>query len=215
MRNDLSGAPSDDHFGRTAGPRATICCCLQATARPEGRRVNADTGTINQLLHLWKFDDDADRRARWAAVPSEVPESHSPDRASPPRPLCRLGAYRFSIHRGLARVLFVNELSRRLCPGSYANIERLGQFERVSARWDGHEECRARPTDGRGLRHDLHSLSFAFLHGRQQGLAMCGRFTNRLTWEEIVRLYRPTIQAPPHNVPPRYKFLPHPIRWMW
>ena len=28
----------------------------------------ADTGTINQLLHLWKFDDDADRRARWAAV---------------------------------------------------------------------------------------------------------------------------------------------------
>jgi hypothetical protein len=26
------------------------------------------TGTINQLLHLWKFDDDADRRAHWAAV---------------------------------------------------------------------------------------------------------------------------------------------------
>ena len=23
----------------------------------------ADTGTINQLLHLWRFDDDADRRA--------------------------------------------------------------------------------------------------------------------------------------------------------
>ena len=22
----------------------------------------ADTGTINQILHLWKFDDDADRR---------------------------------------------------------------------------------------------------------------------------------------------------------
>jgi NIPSNAP len=22
----------------------------------------ADTGTINQLVHLWKFDDDADRR---------------------------------------------------------------------------------------------------------------------------------------------------------
>ena len=29
---------------------------------------HADTGTINQLLHLWKFDDDADRRAHWAAV---------------------------------------------------------------------------------------------------------------------------------------------------
>ena len=28
----------------------------------------ADTGTINQLLHLGKFDDDADRRAHWAAV---------------------------------------------------------------------------------------------------------------------------------------------------
>jgi hypothetical protein len=28
----------------------------------------SDTGTINQLVHLWKFDDDADRRAHWAAV---------------------------------------------------------------------------------------------------------------------------------------------------
>ena len=28
----------------------------------------ADTGTINQLLHLCRFDDDADRRAHWAAV---------------------------------------------------------------------------------------------------------------------------------------------------
>jgi hypothetical protein len=28
----------------------------------------SDTGTINQLLHLWKFDDDADRRAHWVAV---------------------------------------------------------------------------------------------------------------------------------------------------
>jgi hypothetical protein len=28
----------------------------------------ADTGTINQLVHLWKFDDDADRRTHWAAV---------------------------------------------------------------------------------------------------------------------------------------------------
>src|SRR5882724_5056799 len=27
-----------------------------------------DTGTINQLVHLWKFADDADRRAHWAAV---------------------------------------------------------------------------------------------------------------------------------------------------
>src|SRR6185437_9727665 len=28
----------------------------------------ADTGMINQLVHLWKFDDDADRRKHWAAV---------------------------------------------------------------------------------------------------------------------------------------------------
>ncbi len=25
----------------------------------------SDTGTINQLVHLWKFDDDADRRSHW------------------------------------------------------------------------------------------------------------------------------------------------------
>jgi hypothetical protein len=28
----------------------------------------ADTGMINQLVPLWKFDDDADRRAHWAAL---------------------------------------------------------------------------------------------------------------------------------------------------
>jgi hypothetical protein len=28
----------------------------------------SETGTINQLVHLWKFDDDADRRAHWTAV---------------------------------------------------------------------------------------------------------------------------------------------------
>ncbi len=28
----------------------------------------ADTGDLNQLVHLWKFDDDADRRAHWAGV---------------------------------------------------------------------------------------------------------------------------------------------------
>ena len=28
----------------------------------------ADTGKRNQLIHLWKFADDADRRAFWAAV---------------------------------------------------------------------------------------------------------------------------------------------------
>ena len=28
----------------------------------------ADTGMINQLVHIWKFDDDADRRSHWAQV---------------------------------------------------------------------------------------------------------------------------------------------------
>jgi NIPSNAP len=28
----------------------------------------SDTGTLHQLVHLWKFDDDADRRAHWAAL---------------------------------------------------------------------------------------------------------------------------------------------------
>lgn len=27
-----------------------------------------DVGALNQLVHLWKFDDDADRRAFWAAI---------------------------------------------------------------------------------------------------------------------------------------------------
>jgi len=27
-----------------------------------------DTGPLHQLVHLWKFDDDADRRAHWAAL---------------------------------------------------------------------------------------------------------------------------------------------------
>lgn len=28
----------------------------------------ADSGALNQLVHMWKFDDDADRRRHWAAV---------------------------------------------------------------------------------------------------------------------------------------------------
>ena len=28
----------------------------------------ADTGNLNQLVHLWKFDDDGDRRAHWERV---------------------------------------------------------------------------------------------------------------------------------------------------
>ena len=28
----------------------------------------SDVGTINQLVHMWKFDDDADRRRHWAGL---------------------------------------------------------------------------------------------------------------------------------------------------
>ena len=37
---------------------------------------------------------------------------------------------------------------------------------------------------------------------------MCGRFTNKLTWEEIVALYRLSPQAPPHNLQPRCNICP-------
>ena len=28
----------------------------------------SDTGTLSQLVHLWKFDDDADRRNHWGTL---------------------------------------------------------------------------------------------------------------------------------------------------
>jgi putative SOS response-associated peptidase YedK len=37
---------------------------------------------------------------------------------------------------------------------------------------------------------------------------MCGRFTARMTWEEIVRLYRITRDQPPRNVQTRYNICP-------
>jgi hypothetical protein len=36
---------------------------------------------------------------------------------------------------------------------------------------------------------------------------MCRCFTNKLTWDEIVRLYRLTMKAP-HNLPSRFNICP-------
>jgi putative SOS response-associated peptidase YedK len=38
--------------------------------------------------------------------------------------------------------------------------------------------------------------------------AMCGRFTYKLTWEEIVRLYRLTLDQPAQNTRARYNVFP-------
>ena len=37
---------------------------------------------------------------------------------------------------------------------------------------------------------------------------MCGRFTNRLTWPEIVRLYRLPLELPARNTQARYNICP-------
>ena len=49
-------------FPRDEKPKTRLVC-----ERDRGFE-SVYTGTINQLVHLWKFDDDADRRAHWAAV---------------------------------------------------------------------------------------------------------------------------------------------------
>jgi putative SOS response-associated peptidase YedK len=37
---------------------------------------------------------------------------------------------------------------------------------------------------------------------------MCGRFTYKLTWAEIVKLYRLTLDLPARNTQPRYNICP-------
>ena len=37
---------------------------------------------------------------------------------------------------------------------------------------------------------------------------MCGRFTVKMTWAEIVAIYRLTLDRPPHNLQPRYNVCP-------
>ena len=43
---------------------------------------------------------------------------------------------------------------------------------------------------------------------RPEGYSMCGRFTVKATWAELVALYRLTTDAPPHNLRPRYNVCP-------
>jgi putative SOS response-associated peptidase YedK len=37
---------------------------------------------------------------------------------------------------------------------------------------------------------------------------MCRRFTVKATWAELIALYRLTMDAPPHNLRPRYNICP-------
>ena len=37
---------------------------------------------------------------------------------------------------------------------------------------------------------------------------MCGRFTVKMTWAEIVALYRLTLDVPPHNLQPHFNVCP-------
>jgi putative SOS response-associated peptidase YedK len=37
---------------------------------------------------------------------------------------------------------------------------------------------------------------------------MCGRFTYKLTWPEIVKLYRLSLDTPARNTQPRYNICP-------
>ena len=43
---------------------------------------------------------------------------------------------------------------------------------------------------------------------RQGNYRMCGRFTVKATWAELVALYRLTMDAPPHNLRPHYNVCP-------
>ena len=43
---------------------------------------------------------------------------------------------------------------------------------------------------------------------RPKGFLMCGRFTARMTWEELIRYYRLTLDQPPRNTQARYNICP-------
>ena len=52
---------------KVAYEHGAVGCLIYSDPKDDGY-FQGDTGTINQLVHLWKFTDDAHRRAHWAAV---------------------------------------------------------------------------------------------------------------------------------------------------
>ena len=55
----------------------------------------------------------------------------------------------------------------------------------------------------------LRALREGVTTARRQGvIKMCGRFTVKATWAELVALYRLTMDAAPHNLRPRYNVCP-------
>lgn len=59
----------------------------------------------------------------------------------------------------------------------------------------------------------LHNLAIrrgfqSFVYTPESGLTDRRRSTYKLTWEDIVALYRLTLDAPPHNLRPRYNVCP-------
>ena len=53
---------------RGAGPCFSSGYDLKSDLTADQPYFTSDVGTINQLVHIWKFEDDAERRAFWARL---------------------------------------------------------------------------------------------------------------------------------------------------
>ncbi len=62
--------------------------------------------------------------------------------------------------------------------------------------------------DGAGRRHAGRVDDVGSRRSSRYISCMCGRFTTKMTWADIVAAYRLTMAAPPHNMPPRYNVCP-------
>ena len=47
--------------------RSLIAVTIETSKKLVGYFIG-DIGALHQLIHIWKFEDDADRRAFWAAL---------------------------------------------------------------------------------------------------------------------------------------------------